>query len=231
MASARQKLSSAVQSKRRQAVDASGPTETLSGGKKWSNQISTPRDQYELKREAAIEQALRAFGRRGFKNTSLGTIAEALNVSKPALYYYFEDKQELLYECHKLSMEIGDRALEAAINAGGTGLDKVLRFVSAYVAALTGELSASAVLDELDELKPDHRRLIEKRRREFDRSLRSLVDEGISDGSIRACDSKFIVFWFMGAIHGIPGWFRQDGAQTGAQIAEKFTDFIRRGVG
>lgn len=231
MASAKQKLDSAEKTTRRSAPGAVGPKDTLSGDKKWSNQISTPRDQYELKREAAIEQALRAFGRRGFKNTSLGTIAEALNVSKPALYYYFEDKQELLYECHKLSMEVGDRALEAAINAGGKGLDKILRFVSAYVVALTGELSASAVLDELDELKPDHRRLIEKRRRVFDKSLRSLVDEGISDGSIRPCDSKFIVFWFMGAIHGIPGWFRPDGDQTGLQIAEKFADFIRRGIG
>lgn len=231
MASAAQEPRVAERPKRRRQPAAQALSESLAGDKKWSNLISTPRDQYELKREAAIAQALRAFGRKGFKNTSLGTIAEALNVSKPALYYYFKDKQELLYECHKLSMEVGDKALHGAISAGGSGLDKILRFVSDYVAALTGELGASAVLDELDELKPDHRRLIEKRRRAFDRSLRSLVDEGIADGSIRPCDSKFIVFWFMGAIHGIPGWFRQDGEQTGVQIAEKFVDLLRSGVG
>jgi TetR/AcrR family transcriptional regulator len=202
----------------------------LDGDRKWSNQLGSAQDQFELKRQAAIAQALRVFGRQGFKSTSLDEIAAALNVTKPALYYYFKDKQELLHECHKLSMDMGDQSLDAGVAAGGTGLEKILKFVYSYVTALTGELGASSVLDELDALKPEDRRLVIRRRRAFDRRLRALVEEGISDGSVRACDSKIVVFWFMGAIHGIPSWFRSNGEQTGGEIAHKFAELLSRAL-
>ena len=222
-------MASTLRDKRR--AHRSVAEQTLDGDRKWSNQLGSAQDQFDLKRQAAIVQALRVFGRRGFKSTSLDEIAAALHVTKPALYYYFKDKQELLYECHKLSMDVGDQSLDAGIAAGSTGLDKILKFISGYVAALTSEFGASSVLDELDALKTDDRRQVIRRRRAFDRRLRALVDEGIQDGSIRPCDSKLAVFWFMGAIHGIPSWFRSDGEQTGHEIAHKFAELLSRALG
>ncbi|HLT26739.1 MAG TPA: TetR/AcrR family transcriptional regulator [Zeimonas sp.] len=197
---------------------------------RWNNLVKSADEQYELKRQAVIAEAIRAFGHKGYQNTSLDDIASRLNVTKPALYYYFKSKKELLYECHNLAMDIGDRAIEYVESQPGSGLEKLQRLVEYYIDNLTRELSAPAILHEIDAMRPEHRRRILQRRRKFDRLMRGLVEEGIADGTIEPCNPKLAVFWFMSAINGIPRWFRSDGELTGAEIAKAFVQFLVGGL-
>ncbi len=198
--------------------------------KRWNNLVKSQDEQYQLKRQAVIAEASRAFGHRGYQNVSLDDIAKSLNVTKPALYHYIKSKQELLYECHKLAMDIGDRALDHAVATGKTGLEKLESFISDYVDAFANELAASAVLHELSAMPQDDRKRIINRRRQFDLRLRSLIQEGIDDKTIGPCDPKLAVFWFMGAINGIPRWFSVDGEFSGEQIADAFVKFLMHGI-
>lgn len=197
---------------------------------RWNNLVNSPDEQYRLKRQAVIVEAVRAFGRNGYQNTSLDDIAGKLNVTKPALYYYFKSKNELLYECHNLAMDIGDRAIEHAEAQGGAGLDKLTRLIEYYIDNLTRELPASGILHEMSALRPEHLKKILQRRRRFDARMREFVSEGIADGTIRPCDPKLAVFWFMSAINGIPRWFSPDGDLSGAQIAAAFVQFLVSGL-
>lgn len=47
------------------------------------------------KKRRILQAAAHAFALDGYDKTSLGKIAEVAGVSKPALYYYFEDKTDL----------------------------------------------------------------------------------------------------------------------------------------
>jgi len=47
------------------------------------------------KRQRILQAAAQEFAAVGFEKASLGRIAEGAGVSKPALYYYFEDKADL----------------------------------------------------------------------------------------------------------------------------------------
>jgi AcrR family transcriptional regulator len=51
-------------------------------------------------RERILEVALELFNERGYAKTSLREIADRLGVSKAALYYHFERKEEILLELH-----------------------------------------------------------------------------------------------------------------------------------
>src|SRR5579862_1540661 len=53
----------------------------------------------EVKRDAVIRAAAHAFNRKGYHNTSLDDIAAALEVTKPTVYYYVSNKEQLLFEC------------------------------------------------------------------------------------------------------------------------------------
>lgn len=46
--------------------------------------------------EAIVEAAFALIGRHGLKNTSLSMIASEVGISKPAIYYYFSSKEELV---------------------------------------------------------------------------------------------------------------------------------------
>lgn len=197
---------------------------------KWNNAVDSRDEQYQLKKKAVILEAARAFGRRGAANVSLDEIAAALNVTKPALYYYFKNKQDLIYECHELTMQVGDEALQKAIESERTGYARIAAFIRIYVPALTGELGAPALLRSDSALTPSQVKRTRERRRQFDLRLRGLVEDGIRDGTILPCDSKFAVNWFMGAVASIPDWFDNQGERTGEQIAEIFVSFLARGI-
>ena len=53
--------------------------------------------QRELKREAVILAAARAFKERGLQQTTIDDIAAFLNVTKPTIYYYLANKEQIIY--------------------------------------------------------------------------------------------------------------------------------------
>ena len=57
-------------------------------------------------RGAILDAAFRRFARYGYRRTSLGDIAEEVGLSRPALYHYFRNKEDVF------------RALSQRINAG-----------------------------------------------------------------------------------------------------------------
>ena len=70
----------------------------------WRRGRKRPRDR-SVKREAVIRAAARAFNARGYHNTSLDDIAAALEVTKPTIYYYVANKEQLLFECFCAGLE------------------------------------------------------------------------------------------------------------------------------
>ena len=51
-------------------------------------------------REEILDVALELFNEQGYEKTSLREIAERLGVTKAALYYHFERKEDILLELH-----------------------------------------------------------------------------------------------------------------------------------
>ena len=207
-----------------------GPAKKAVDGARWNSAVSAPDEQFQLKKQAVIAEAARAFGRHGANNVSLDEIAASLNVTKPALYYYFKNKQELIYECHELVMRTGDKALADAIASESTGYVRVTTFIRNYLALLTNEFGAPAILHDLSSMTPSDQKKIVARRRKFNHQLRQTLEDGIQDGSIAPCDPKLAVFWVMGAVSSIPQWYHTDGALDGAQIAEAFIGFLDNGI-
>jgi AcrR family transcriptional regulator len=197
---------------------------------RWKNTLQTNASVQRLKREAVLKEARRAFGKRGYHNTSLDDIAEALQVSKGTLYNYIKDKQELLYECHTLALDIGERAVEFGKERGATG-GEILHHVLMYnITSLTEEFGACAVLTEVDALRPADRIKTVKRRDSIEKRMVGLINDGIKDGSIRPLDQKIAVFTIMGVISWLPRWYSPDGRLSGRDIAAQITNLLMPGL-
>ena len=63
-------------------------------------------------RERILDVALELFNEHGYDKTSLREIAEQLGVTKAALYYHFEKKEDILLELHLRLHELGRSALD-----------------------------------------------------------------------------------------------------------------------
>lgn len=63
-----------------------------------------------------LDEARTLFLERGFAATSMQEIADAVGMTKPALYYHFKDKQELLLAVLGREMEDGHQAFREALS-------------------------------------------------------------------------------------------------------------------
>ncbi len=63
-------------------------------------------------RERILDVALELFNERGYDKTSLRVIAERLGVTKAALYYHFERKEDILLELHLRLHALGNDVLD-----------------------------------------------------------------------------------------------------------------------
>ena len=65
-----------------------------------------------------------------------------MNITKPALYHYFRNKEEILVEIYRLGTDLIDEMLDAIEAEETPGLDKVADFISGYIRIVSATLGA-----------------------------------------------------------------------------------------
>merc|ERR1711965_964484 len=70
----------------------------------WKPAAERQRDR-DAKRDAVLRTAARLFVENGFHRTKMADVAEQLHITKPALYHYFRNKEDILYACYQLGGE------------------------------------------------------------------------------------------------------------------------------
>eukprot|EP01030_Chromulinospumella_sphaerica_P018183 gene18183-18035_t len=142
-----------------------------------------------LKREALLAHATRLFNLRGIAATSLSDIAEELGLTRASLYYYVNDRDELVFQCYQRACDQMAEDLALASTDAKDGFGKVLAFVAR---ATDPARPATAVLSEVPFLAEPHRAAIETASRRNAARLQDLIEEGVADGSLRACEARTI---------------------------------------
>jgi AcrR family transcriptional regulator len=220
----------------RPSARASGSTQILSlaarersAASPWRASRERLRDR-ELKREAVIRAAARAFNRKGYHNTSLDDIAAALEVTKPTVYYYVSNKEQLLFECFVAGIEGIRAAFREARALEAPARERLKAVLRRYGAAVASEFGWCMVRAEDQDLSPDMSAHIKAMKSEIDQGIRRLLREGIQDGSIHPCDPKMTAFALAGSLNWIAHWYRESQSMTGAEIAEAFLAVFDSGL-
>jgi AcrR family transcriptional regulator len=192
--------------------------------------FSSRRRDPATKREAVLQTAAQLFLEKSFGRTSLNDVADRLNITKPALYHYFRNKEEILLECYRLGTGMIDEILNEIGNQYGTGLEKVEAFIYAYANVMTINFGRCVMrLDEGD-LSSDALAEVRAYKRRIDRRLRVFIQDGIADGSVAACDPKIAAFAIAGAVNWICRWYEPAGSLPAEEIATQFARILTRGL-
>ena len=89
-------------------------------------------EERERKREAVLVAAVRMFNSRGFHATSLDDVAVSLGVTRPVVYHYLGNKDQVLFECVRRGLEQLQDAARKASNHPGNGLARLRAFLIRY---------------------------------------------------------------------------------------------------
>lgn len=183
----------------------------------------------EEKREAVLQAAARAFAENGYHQTSLDDIAAILGVTKPTLYYYTRNKDDLI-------MGAGIRAVEQIMEATATdpnapALAQLQNMLRRYAEIMSTDFGRCIEVMRAARIGGEASDSVRDGRMKIDRRIRELLKLGAEDGSIAPCDEKLTAFMIAGAVNGIAAWFSEGGELTAAGVADKFVNQLTAGLG
>lgn len=182
------------------------------------------------RRALILSEAAGCFNRQGYHGTTIDDIAERVNVTKAALYYYFTNKEEILFECHRTALNLGDEALRLAETLEGGADEKLEVALRYYIEGVAGKLQGTVVLLDEGILSGEKYKQILDRRDAFERRFRALVQRGVTDGIFEPRDSKLVVFAILGSCNWISKWYSPEGGASPSEIAAFFADYLVSGL-
>ncbi len=184
----------------------------------------------ERRREEILHAALRAFRDRGYHATTLGDIADRLELRKTALYHYFPDKEAILYECHKESLAELERILEQARRLAHPR-ERLRHLIREHVRVMTDTLQGSPLAFEVTAFSEERQAEIIAARDRYEREMRRVLKQGIHERVFRDVDEKVAVFAVLGAVNWIARWYRPEGNLHAAELGAQFADHLIDGLG
>ena len=201
---------------------------TLEASAVWSGRRR--RQDRDSKRDAVIVTAARAFHERGYHNTSLDDIATALGVTKPTVYYYVPNKEQLLFECFQAGLVPIREALRRAEAMQGTGRERLREVVRDYALAIASDYGWCMVRAEHQDLGPELSARVRELKSEIDPGIRRLLEQGRDDGSIDVGDPKLVAFAMAGALNWIAHWYRPGESHSAEAVADAFVRLLEHGL-
>jgi AcrR family transcriptional regulator len=171
-----------------------------------------------------------AIRRLGLRGAGMREIAEAAGLSAGNLYYYFRNKEELVYFCQVSTLDaLIDVAKTAAATDGGAAA-QLAHLVNGHLRVLLDSRTAGAVHLEFDDLPPAlYQKLVRKRDR-YEQRVRALIVDGQARGEVRAGDAKLKAFALLGALNWSARWFHPGGAYAVGDVAQSFADQLLGGL-
>jgi AcrR family transcriptional regulator len=177
-----------------------------------------------------LKSAAAAFRKLGYHGATVEQIAAALRMKKGNLYYYFKNKEEILFACHEYSHDRLQELLDDAVRSTAPAEAKLRRLITGAVHVILDELHGTALLLDLEALSPAHLKAVVHRRDRFDRGMRLIIEEGMATAAFAPGDPKLLGFAMLGALNWISRWFNPSGPSSSDEIATRFADYLIAGL-
>ena len=196
----------------------------------WNGAVASREEVREQKRRAALRVASRIFNEKGYHATSLDEVADDIGVTKTALYYYFKNKEQLLYECMKLTYNCGQTARLEAEALDASAFDKLQFLYKRFIVLLMEERGVYTTMTNIRALPEDAQNELLDRRRQLDRYSRMLIEKAIEEGAVRPTDVRLTSNFLLGAVNWILRWHTETNEMSPEEASEHFLDLLMNGI-
>ena len=196
-------------------------------GRQKANTAST-----EAQRDRILEVAARLFAAQGYAITTIDQMARELGVTKPFVYYYFRDKQEIFetlswpaaVDCFT-ALDFADTDPRPASQKVMEGLERLIR------ATLQHHPVAFFPYREPQVYRPEYMDAARKLAKHFYDRLCPLLEEARRNGDLDFRNTRITAL----AACSLPGflytWYRPDGKLSSDEVVAELTFLASRVIG
>ncbi len=185
---------------------------------------------YLARRLEILRAAGREFRMRGFAETGMRDVAAAADLSPANLYNYFHGKHDILFFCQDNSLDRMIAALDKARRMRASAAIKLRVVIVSHLRCVLDEVEGSAAHLLTTALPPRQQRYLVTKRDKYEEGVRNLILGGVRSGEFAPCDPALAVRAILGSLNWSIQWFSPEGPLTAAEIAERFADYLIRGL-
>jgi AcrR family transcriptional regulator len=186
---------------------------------------------WQARRRAIIDTSAKVFARRGYHATGIAEICAANGLGKGALYHYITSKEELLAAIHDRVMDEVMKGADRVADVGGSP--------SARLTMLGEELldvihrypdHVWVFLHEFPALTDERAEQFRRRRREYERRVEAVLQEGVDSKEFRPVDARLTTLAWLGMHNYTYLWLKAGGRLSARDVAAPFADIFIRGI-
>jgi len=186
----------------------------------------------DVQRERILEVAAGLFAAQGYANTTMAQIVRALRVTKPFVYYYFRDKQEIFETLSWRPTVACFTAMDFPPDDPRRAVDKVKSGVEALIAAtIAHHPCAFFPYREPQVYRAEYIEAQKRLAHHFYDRLFPLLEEARSDGDLDFSDTKITAFAALSLPGFLYSWYRPEGRLAPEQLVAELSRLAWRVLG
>lgn len=186
-----------------------------------SHIASTKRGRPGYEREELLSICVRAFNEYGYEATSMGVLADALGITKSAIYHHVKSKEEILEYALNRALVSLEEVFDAAESLEDSNPAEAVEFVTRQtVYALVEQFDNVTLLLRLRGNSQVETEALE-RRRELTNRLSALVKTAQEAKEIRQdISDRTIARLIFGMINSLATWYRPERGENVERLAD-----------
>lgn len=182
------------------------------------------------KRQEIFDAAALLMGQRGFVGTTIEEVAQQLELTKAALYYYVSNKEELLYQILDQTLGLALERVTAVEASKATPAKKMADVIETFVRLVAERPQFFTVyFQEKSHLGREHLRAVTRTERRIVDAVRRIYKAGAADRSLRPLDPVAATFGVLGLCFWVYQWYRPGGRLSVDDVVRTFQDLASRG--
>jgi AcrR family transcriptional regulator len=186
----------------------------------------------DAQKEQILNAAAKLFIEKGFGGASMQEIAEALGVTRTAVYYYFKNKDEILTalveEVTLRAKRLSSRVSAETSDDPKEGLRALVRQHTMLILSHHNEFR---VIDRTEQQLPERAyRANEDAKRAVLNNFTHAIEAGVSAGVFRVVDAKITAFTLIGMCSWPAFWYKPEGTKSADEIAGTIAELAVQSV-
>ena len=183
-------------------------------------------------KEEILRAAVRLFTHKGYTNTSMDDIAEAVGLTKGGLYHHIEKKDDLLRQIHDQLLDAYMIRVPAAIEGIVDPMERLTAWIRAHAMVVKDyRLHIKVFFTEIDQLPEDTLKRMVERRDKVQGMLAAILADGVASRKIHPdVDPNISSFLILGMINWIYIWYNPRGPAAIEEIIGNILLLVRQGL-
>lgn len=179
------------------------------------------------RKQEILTVAAKLFREKTYLGTTIDDIASKIKINKATIYFYFENKEQILYEIISTALIDLTENAKNIISTDASPMKKLESLIKMHLKIGIDSANLSGISQfERKNLSPKLLKNYNVQRDSYEQIFRELIKDGIAEGQFRRCDPKMTSRLILSMSNSVLTWFKKNGTLPIEQFADELWSFV-----